>query len=440
MNAPRKVLLSSLSLTMALTLAACGVKKEEQPTPAATAASTSQATKAPEAKKPVKLRIKWWGSQARHDATLKALDLYTKKNPHITFEPEYSSIDGYQDKIATMAAAKNLPDIVQLDAGWLKDWESSNRLADISTGINTKDIDAALVNSGKYKDKLYAVPLGNNAYGMVYNKSLVDKLGITIPTNWTWDDFFRLAKESKSKLGKDQYFTSDFTNDFVFYNAFQTSKGKGWPKQDGKFNYDKQTFIEYMTKFKELRDGGFVPPADVTVSDKLGDAKLDLLGQDKILVRSSHAAEVAGSETLKPGQIQITTAPRDKQASGFLKASMYFSVSPDSVSVEESKKFIDWFVNDQEVADLLGTARGVPVSKSILSYLQPKFTPVDKLGIDMISKVAPDAQTYDPGPGKANGWDKFDLSYESIRQQVMFNKLTPEKAWDELEKIGKEIK
>lgn len=120
--------LTVLAMTALLgTMAACGGngngngatnKAEATPEPAST---TAAATAAP-SNEPVKLRIMWWGSQPRHEATLAALELYTKNNPNVTFEPEYSGMDGYLDKLSTQAAAKNAPDIVQLDPGWMPDY------------------------------------------------------------------------------------------------------------------------------------------------------------------------------------------------------------------------------------------------------------------------------------------------------------------------------
>ena len=82
--------------------------------------------------KSITLRIMWWGSQARHDATLKALDLYSKEPGH-HIRAGYQSFDGYQDKLSTQSAGKNTPDIFQMDAAWFNDWASSGRLEDLSS-------------------------------------------------------------------------------------------------------------------------------------------------------------------------------------------------------------------------------------------------------------------------------------------------------------------
>jgi multiple sugar transport system substrate-binding protein len=423
----------SMTALLALSLTACSSGNK-------TTAGTGDATKdsAATSNKPVKLRIVWWGSQARHDATLKALDAYTKKHPNVTFEPEFSGFDGYADKLATQAAAKNAPDIIQMDPAWLAEYASRSQLVDLSTGIHIDDIDKSLVDSGKYKDKIYAIPLGNNAAGMIYNKNAVDKLGITPPKNgWTWDEYFQFGKDAKAKLDKDKYVLMDGSNDYTTYQAYQISQGKGHPiTEDGKFNLDKDTWISYVTKYTELRKAGIVPPADIATTDKESDAKLDLMNNDSVLMKRTFAALFPGYEGVKPGAYTLVTQPKGVQSSGWLKPSMFWSVSADSQNIEESKKFIDWFVNDTEAGDILTTTRGVPVSKKILDYLTPKLTAADKQQIELIKNVAPDAQAFNPG---AKGWSNYTAKdFKDIGEQVMFGKLTPEAGYDALVKKAKD--
>ncbi|MDF2961285.1 MAG: transporter substrate-binding protein [Paenibacillus sp.] len=381
--------------------------------------------------KPVKLRISWWGSRERHDATLKILALYTKKNPNVTFEPEYSAFDGYADKLATQAAAKNAADIIQMDASWLADWNARGYLANL-TGIRTEDIESGLLESGQYNGKQTAVPLGKNAWGMIYDKDTLEKLGFEMPNNGiTWDQFFKLAREIKAKLDEHHYVLADFTNNREMYTSYQLSKGYDYPVSlDGKFNFDRDTWLEWVRTFEDLRKEGVVPPVDIAVGDKDMDLKQDLLVTGKIIFKAAHAAQASSWDSLKPGSIGVYSIPMDKKGGGWLKATFFFSVSQDSLNKVEAMKFIDWFINDPEAGALSGTTRGVPISGKIVSRLQAKLTAADQLTIEMIDKVSVGAQPFNPG---AKGWINFDTKeYKSIAESVMFGKLTPEQAFEEL--------
>ncbi|OPH58429.1 hypothetical protein BC351_24075 [Paenibacillus ferrarius] len=425
-----KVLTGAMMVASVVTLSACGAGGEK---PAATTDSKTAAATPATSDKPVTLRIVWWGSQTRHEATQKALDLYTTKHPNVKFEPEFSGFDGYFQKLSTQAAAHNAADIIQMDAAYLAEYAGRGQLADLSQGINLADVDKTLVDSGKYSSKQFAIPLGNNAMGMGYNKAVVDSLGIKAPSDgWTWDDYFQFGKEAKAKLGADKFALYNSLNDLFSYDMYQLSKGKGYSvTQEGKFNIDKDTWMEWANKHLELTKAGVVLPPDQWATDKIGDPKQDVVINGKSLIRRTFASEFPGLATNLKGAALVTSP----KGSGYLKPSMFWSVSADSKNAAESKKFIDWFINDQEAANILGTSRGIPVSKKILKVMEPTFNPTDKAQVDLINKTAPNAQPFNPG---AVGWGNFQKDYASIVDLLSFGKSTVDKTYDEIVKKAKE--
>ncbi|RTE10190.1 ABC transporter substrate-binding protein [Paenibacillus whitsoniae] len=431
----RSLTVMAATTVIAGSLAACGSSSEKTAS-TSNPASASAAPTTAASSEPVKLRIMWWGAQNRHDATLKALELYTKNNPNVTFEPEYSGMDGYLDKLSTQAAANNAPDIVQLDPGWTPDWAARKQLADLSS-VNVSKFDPKLLAGGKSGGKQYGIPLGSVGFGMIYDKSAMDKLGIKNPANgWNWDEFFALAKESKSKLPAGTYFTKDYSGNYFVYSAYQYAKGKGTViSDDGKFHVDQATFLEWTKKFEELRKDGIIPPADVNASDKENDPKLDLMVAGKILMRYCFSSGYGTYDSLKKGAYALVTMPRANEAGGWLKPSMYLAVSANSKKQEEAKKFVDWFVNDQEAAKILTTVRGLPANKDVATLLQANLSDVDKVSLELLRAVEKDGQTWTAGPG---GWTNFiDKDWALVGDQISFGKVTPEQAFDQLKSAAK---
>ncbi|GFN31064.1 ABC transporter substrate-binding protein [Paenibacillus xylaniclasticus] len=418
-----------MTVALSVTLAACGGSKDKE-TDTASADSSSSDGK-------VKLRIMWWGSQPRHEATLKALELYTKNNPNVTFEPEYSGMDGYLDKLSTQAAAKNAPDIYQLDPGWVSDWQKRGQLAEL-TGVDVSKVDPKVLSIGQFDGKNYAVPLGSVAYGMIYDKASLEKAGATAPQNgWTWDDFFALADSLKGKLPQGQYFTKDYAGDYFAYSAYQYAAGKGTVvTDDGKFNIDHDTFVAWTTKFEQLRKDGLVPPADLNASDKEFDPTADLMVAGKILFRLSFSNNYASWDSLNPGAYALVTMPRAAEAGGWLKPSMFFGISPNSKNAEEAQKFVNWFLNDSEVAQILGTHRGMPVNTDIAASIVDSLSDADKIGLELLNATLPDGQTYTTG---APGWTNFiDKDFALVRDELSFGRVTPEEAFNKLKSAAEE--
>ncbi|MGG1553431.1 ABC transporter substrate-binding protein [Paenibacillus ferrarius] len=429
----KKTLTSAMALLLISSVVA-GCSTGDKPKESSNSSAPTQSTSTG----PVKLRILWWGSQARHDATQKALELYTKKNSNVTFEKEYSTWDGYWDKLAVQYTANNAPDIIQMDATYLNDYSTRNLLADLSS-VSTEDIDKGLIDTGKVNGKLYGFPISTTSFGMVYDKVALEKFGIQAPKDgWTWDDFFKFAKEAKAKIGNDKYvFVDENIQAFYQYAAYQYGQGKGFPiTEAGKFNYDKASFLDWGNKLAELRKIGALPPAEKVASDVGLDPNQDMIIKGTALMGTLNSGQFSSLDSLKPNTFAMVTMPKGTAPSGWLKASMYWSVNAQSKNVEEAKKFVDWFMHDSEAAIILGKTRGLPASKKLVDQLKPNFSAADKAIQDAIDKTAQYAQVYKPDP---KGWSNFgQKEYKSIYEKLMYGQITPEQAFDELTKKGKE--
>ncbi|RRJ65109.1 extracellular solute-binding protein [Paenibacillus oralis] len=385
---------------------------------------------------PVTLTIAWWGSQARHDATLKALDQYKALHPNVTFQTQFSGWDGYYDKLAVQYSAKKAPDIIQMDAAYVNDYAGRGLLGDLKE-LNVSDIDPKTVDSSKVNDVLYAIPTGVAALGMVYDKTVVEKLGLEAPDfGWTWDDFFAFGEAAKAKLGDDKYVFVDQSADLVDYTAYQYSMGKGYIYDaDGNLSIDKDTWINYMTKMGELRDKGILTPADITTTDKELDPQQDSVINGNAVARHLFSNQVGSIDALKPGAFGFASMPYGSEAGGWLKPSMFWSVNAQSPHQAEAIKFIDWFINDQEAGKTLGLTRGTPVSKKVLEALTPTFSEADQISTDFLNKVTPDAQKFINDP---QGWGNFKNDYKTIVEELQYKQSTPDKAYEKLMKVAEE--
>ena len=92
-----------------------------------------RAQPAPESTEPVELSIFWWGAEARAKSTEEALKLYTAKHPNVTFKTTWQGNQGYFDKLATLAAGGNAPDIFQIDDNALTEYAERGVTLDLTS-------------------------------------------------------------------------------------------------------------------------------------------------------------------------------------------------------------------------------------------------------------------------------------------------------------------
>jgi multiple sugar transport system substrate-binding protein len=428
--------LSLMAIACSLVLTACsksdssGTKASDGPNASAGATSAALAKKAP-------LSIMWWGPDPRHQATLKALDLYTKNFPNVTFTSDYMAFDQYWIKLPTLAASKTVPDVLQMDGAYIQEYAKKGVLMDLSDIDLTGLVDPKIVNNVKVDGKLYGIPLAHNGAGIAFNKTELTAAGITLPhKDWTWDEFIAYMKEARAKLPKEKYPFTDGSAVWDWYQFYQTSYGKGPMMIDGKkFNLDKDLWFKFNKMYEQWRADGTIPPADKSAAYKENDPKLDAMAQG-VMARGVTVGSVSVMETMNPGKIAVVNNPVGPSGGGWAQATIFLSISANTKFAAESKKFVKWFIADKEVGTVLGMTRGVPINNEIFKQLEPTLEAKDILGKSLLDAAIDKALPFYPAPA---GWSEFPTTYKAEMEAVSFKKETLEQAYEKIVAKGKEI-
>ncbi|MEU6846787.1 extracellular solute-binding protein [Streptomyces sp. NPDC046716] len=158
--------------------------------------------------------ITWWDtSNATNESpTFKALVKdFEKANKGIKVKYVNVPFDQAQNKFDTAAGASGAPDVLRAEVGWTPAFAKKSYLLplDGTEALADKDkFKPNLIKQAQYEGKTYGVPLLTDTLGLVYNKALFKKAGITeAPT--TWDDLKKDAATIKAKTGVDGYFGSE---------------------------------------------------------------------------------------------------------------------------------------------------------------------------------------------------------------------------------------
>ncbi|KRL14669.1 MAG: extracellular solute-binding protein [Schleiferilactobacillus harbinensis] len=148
-----------------------------------------------------KTTVQFLSTKTENASTYKELiKEFEKKNPKI--DVEFSSPTNAATLLKTDLTKGTFPDVVGIggDATFVA-MQDAKVFKDLSKESYVKTVDPTYQKmiTSLYSGKgLYAVPYATNASGIIYNKSLFKKAGITkIPT--TWDELMADAKTLKSK-------------------------------------------------------------------------------------------------------------------------------------------------------------------------------------------------------------------------------------------------
>ncbi|WP_199815746.1 ABC transporter substrate-binding protein, partial [Streptomyces griseus] len=139
-------------------------------------------------------------ADARAKLTDEAIAAFEKKYPNIKIKGQYKDWNGYWDALATTTAAKDSPDVVQMDELYLASYADRGALYDLGKAkkyLDTSQFDANALSTGQINGTQYALPVGIGVMSVVVNTDLFKKYGVALPDDktWTWDDYTKVAKE-----------------------------------------------------------------------------------------------------------------------------------------------------------------------------------------------------------------------------------------------------
>src|SRR4051794_35403574 len=156
----------------------------------------------------VRLRMFWWGAKDRAERTERVNQLYQQSHAGVTIAGESLGWTDYWPRLATQTAGRNAADVIQMDYRYIFEYARRGALLAfdpyVGKSLNLRDFSTAAVDSGKVDGKIYGVSLGLNSVALVYDKQLIESLGLKSPS-WpmSWKDFGDLAVEITKAAKKE---------------------------------------------------------------------------------------------------------------------------------------------------------------------------------------------------------------------------------------------
>lgn len=217
----KKSLLLALSLILAVTLAfaGCGSQKEEKAAEPSESAQTA-------VEKPINFQLVNWGNPQQQELLTTVVNEYKKIKPNVTIELVQSAYAEFTEKVTSMIASGNPPDITWWSEDSLQYFADKGFFLELDDAISQwgaewdkDDYYPNMLEEGKYKGKQYGIPFSSPAHILYYNKTLFDEAKIKYPDeNWTWDDLVTAAKALTKGEGANKVY--GITN--------MLDKGKEW--------------------------------------------------------------------------------------------------------------------------------------------------------------------------------------------------------------------
>ena len=390
------------------------------------------------------MRLAWWGNPTRDERTYKAVEMFEAKNPGVTIETETTGWSGYWDKMNTQAAAGSLPDLMQHDYAYMLQWVERNQLADLTPYVDKGIIDLSKINDsfltgGRVDGKLYGISLGTNAVCLTYDPAVLKKAGISQinSATWTWADFERIALQVYQKTGVQTmpFFTTDPK---VGFDNMIRQTGASTYGDNGLGFTDPAALREfYAIQLRLLDAGALIKPetAFVTVIPEEG-----AIAKGETWVEFIWSNQFVSTQAAAQRPLEIALLPNLKNAKAkgtFLKPSMFFSIPASAENPELAAKFLNYFVNDIKVNDMLMGERGVPIPDDVREHMSTMVDPINKQIFDYISLASKNAGPIDaPDPA---GSGEFLKMVRDVTQEILMKRVSLDEGVAKIMSRGNEI-
>jgi len=344
------------------------------------------------------VRLAWWGNEPRHDLYGQLSDMFEDATD-ITLEREFNSWGGYWELLATQVAGGNLPDILHMHPNFVAEYASRGALLDLTPYVESGQLDLSafpegILNSGKVDDAVYMVTLGNSSPGIHYNTVYFEEAGIEIdPYEWTWEDFMEITRELADVVPEDGWVITDEGSSDQGLEVFMRQRGKDF-FIDGELGFDREDLIAYWGMWEELRQEGLIPPADVMQEyENAGHA-------DSMLANGLVAMDLLSGNQHKLFQAQtedelgLAVIPRTMGEDGELQhgdviGGAYLSCAAETEHVDACIEYINWMVNDSEVALIYNGEHGPPGNAELAALVAEDLEPADQRLFEMMAAIAP---------------------------------------------------
>lgn len=391
------------------------------------------------------VRFMWWGGETRHKATVEAMDLFMENNQDIKVEYEYGGWDGYFDKLLTQLAGNNAPDVVQMSYTNVGEYVVRDQLAPldpyVESGVLSVDkLNEDLLNVYNIDEHLYAIPAGVNVQLLYYNKDMFTEYGIAEPTNeMRMEEVYDLARELTNKArenGRDDIWGMSAYRgafDVNFQRMLIDFGGQLWSDDLKTAAFNSPEGVEALEYTTLPLVEGFAPPVEVTVSNPQG---ITDFTAGRVGMVIDNATSAMGFKETADFEIGMTLSPfgNNKNVMWY-QASQVYVITKQSQAPEAAAKVVDYMVNDEEAAQILGFERGIPANSDILATSGEGKDEFEQLELELVNSAAQYTGDGDPMPFPP-GYLEIHTEFERLQEAYTYGEMSAEEMLTELESFA----
>lgn len=376
----------------------------------------------------------WWGSPEKDEAIFASIDAFNATNPDIVVEGESTPWAGYWDKLATMSAGGDAPDVIHMSERYILEYGERGALLDLRSvdGLDLGGLDETVVALGESGDEtLYAVPAGLNTFVLGANVDVFDQAGVEVPDDgtWTWEDYY----EASNALAEAGFIGTGYGYGVESFRTWLHQHGENLYNEDGTAaGFTEAALSSYLEHLLTVRENGGQTADQVSEGASLP-IEASPFANGELGMTWLYSNQLGEQASVADAQMRLMRFPsvagQASEAGMYYKGSEFYSVSGNTDEAKQAAaiRFVDFMVNGGEAIGAVGMIMGVPPNTALVEETATDLEEVDQHVMDFVSNLSEDLTVDSPGPspiGSGNIQGIFDR--ECL--ELLYDRVTVEEA------------
>lgn len=386
----RKIIAAVLSMTMAISMTACGsaqqtkdlgkaeteTKVQEEAEEENTASGSEKAEIAVGEGEVVTIWECNWGGDAYEAALQKLAGEATNANidgKGYKIEVTMVPWDNYNETFMTAAVAGTAPDIAAEASTSPYQYAQMGETLDLSPIYDAwveegnpivEEIPQSVWDFEKYNGQLIAIPFAIDGVGIVYNKDLFANAGVEVPESWDWNGF----EEACAKLKESGVTALVFTGNNLpglssIGDAFCISNGTGVIDTDYNPTILSDANQETYAYIKELYDNGYI--AEGVMGYDSTDAQRLFLNGDAAMYFGNGFSFVPEADRDKYVALTPFKGPSADELLTSASYQAYYAYD-QSGHPDATRAVLKWWIENNDILWTEGNHGTIPIQQSKL--------------------------------------------------------------------------
>ncbi|GIG27846.1 ABC transporter substrate-binding protein [Cellulomonas marina] len=381
------------------------------------------------------LNFTFWGNDDRASRYQQAIDLFNEEYTDISITSSFAAFADYWPARTTEAAGRALPDVMQFDLSYLREFSENGQLLDLAPYVENETIDLSgydetLLEAGVLDGKTIGIPTSTNTLAMFENPNVTQAAGATFPddADYSWEDLNGFIEDvsasgTSTADGYQLYGSGDYTGTFWFFIQWLLQNGVTPFNEDGTLGFDEADVVEFLGLTADLREAdqlypveratSLLPKGGFTVNEVASEMSWDNFLTQYTTDSGTDNLEMHQLPSIEPGEKAL-----------FYKPSMLLSAGANTEHPVEAALFINFLLTDPEVGTIFGTSKGVPADEEQRAAVDVTEGSVDAKVIAYEEEVAEQVTEATPIPVK--GFGTIEAKWRTLAEELAYGNLDPE--------------